>query len=663
MRIRAVLSATALTAAALAILAPRAAHADAGAALPLTTYYQMAVDTAHRHLFFSQGSTSKNSILVTDFSGGTVATITGQTGVMGITLSPDGGTLYAALSGAHAVTAISTATLKQTAVYSLGAANTPLQAAVQSGKLWVSYDTGSAVSPGAVGDFDLSAATPALETSTAMKGYYSAPVIAADPGGTGDVLIVLQPASEPASAWSYNTATAPASLRTSAVDLAKAGNDNCDLVTDLTVVPGGAQFVPACAAPAGLSRYDSADLSYQGSYSAAVTPNSIAIAAGTGLVAVGGPGSADIDVYQPGGDTPVNVFNAGGIGTLGTGLCDRGLALTADESELFAVTGANGRYTLHAWDLPALSRPALTLSGVTSVPVGHPVTLGGTLRTPAGSPLGGATVTVTRTGPGSTAKLTATTGSDGSYSVADTPSAGGSYSYAARYAGDASETPATATAAVTVTRVAPPLSVSVTPQSATYRPAVHVTVRLATANGDRTVSVYAKPAGSTRRILLKTGVVSSTGTMTLLFRATHTTTFSAVFAGDANYTPRTVTATASVAASVTMKIGGYFASKIVGSVTYRLYHSAKRLTAAAAVAPDKHGECVKFDMQEFYKGTWYDRLTGCGALGTKSTIGTSVALGNADLGYRYRLRAVYLRGKDTTNLSADSAWQHFIVEK
>ena len=67
-------------------------------------------------------------------------------GVMGITLSPDGSTLYAALSGAHAVSAISTATLQQTAAYSLGAANSPLQVAVQSGKLWVSYNTGSTVS-------------------------------------------------------------------------------------------------------------------------------------------------------------------------------------------------------------------------------------------------------------------------------------------------------------------------------------------------------------------------------------------------------------------------------------------------------------------------------------------------------------------------------------
>ena len=118
MRTRAILSVAGLAAATLAVVPFSTAHADTGAsgvALPLSSYYQMAVDSVHDHLFFSQGSTGQNGILVTDFSGKTVTTITGQTGVMGITLSPDGSTLYAALSGAHAVTAISTATLQQTA--------------------------------------------------------------------------------------------------------------------------------------------------------------------------------------------------------------------------------------------------------------------------------------------------------------------------------------------------------------------------------------------------------------------------------------------------------------------------------------------------------------------------------------------------------------------
>src|SRR5579872_4167100 len=71
----------------------------AAVSLPISSYYQMAVDSAHGHIFISQGSSGQNGILVTDLTGQVVTTITGQTGVMGIALSPDGSTLYAALGG------------------------------------------------------------------------------------------------------------------------------------------------------------------------------------------------------------------------------------------------------------------------------------------------------------------------------------------------------------------------------------------------------------------------------------------------------------------------------------------------------------------------------------------------------------------------------------
>src|ERR1700722_14620083 len=74
------------------------ASAPAPVPLPISSYYQMVVDAAHGHIFISQGSSSQDGILVTDLSGQVITTITGQSGVVGITLSPDGSTLYAALS-------------------------------------------------------------------------------------------------------------------------------------------------------------------------------------------------------------------------------------------------------------------------------------------------------------------------------------------------------------------------------------------------------------------------------------------------------------------------------------------------------------------------------------------------------------------------------------
>ena len=473
MRTRAILSAAGLAAASLAVVPLSAAHADTGAsgvALPLSSYYQMAVDSVHDHLFFSQGSSAQNGILVTDFSGKTVTTITGQTGVMGITLSPDGSTLYAALSGAHAVTAISTATLQQTGAYELAATDIPRSVAVQSGKLWVSYDTGTFFNS-FIGDFDLSAASPVLDTPNATGAWYSAPIIAADPSDTGNVLVAMQPGFSGTDTASFDTAD-PVTLN-ARKQLTTGTNDNCDNVTDLAVVPGGAQFIPACGHPYAHFRYSTADLSYQGAYATTNYPNSIAIASGTGLVAAGMEASQpSIDVYQPGAGAPVNQFApaSSGAGTAGDGLLSRGLGLTADGSELFAVAGGNGTDRLYVYDDPAAQRTTLTLTAPAKEAFGETITLSGTLRTAQSSPVAGATITINSTGLGGKATLKATTGADGAFTATSKPSLPGTYTYTASYVGTASLASADTVASVTVNKLAPSLSISVTPKTATYRP-------------------------------------------------------------------------------------------------------------------------------------------------------------------------------------------------
>ena len=730
------------------------------ATLPLTGYYQMAVDSVHDHLFFSQGSGSENSILVTDFSGSTVATISGQTGVMGITLSPDGSTLYAALSGAHEVTAISTATLQQVAAYPLGEAFTPLSVAVQSGELWVSYDTGTAGSS-TIGDFDLSAANPALEPQTAMGGWYSAPMIAADPSDTGNVLVALEPGESPAAAASYDTSQDPVAVRAKSSELKNGNQDNCDNAQDLAVVPGGGQFVAACAAPYAHYRYSTADLSEQGSYASAYYPGAVAIASETGTVAVGveNPYSADdIFVYAAGGDTPLNMFKASG-----GELAARGLGLTSDASQLFAVTGNNGSYTLSTYADPTLTQASLTLTGVATASIGHAVTLSGTLTTDGGaSPLAGATVTVTRTGPGGTEALTVTTSSTGSFTLADTPSATGTYVYTAGYAGTASSSSATATLRVTVSLVSasltltgvatvsighavtldgtlaiggvspsagttitvtrtgpggtktltaatksdgsftvtdtppgvgsytyaasfagsattsaatathrvtvsllsPSLTVSATPGTANYGGVVRVTAHLGATYANRTVEILAKARGASASVRLADAKVNSSGNLTVSTRVARSTTFTAVFSGDARYAGKSVAASVYTRAAVVMAIGDYYASKHVGSLTYRLYHHTKHLNVAAVVAPDKAGECAQVEIQEYYHGAWGPNvMTNCIALSKSSGIAVYFTLGQADIGYPYRLRVDYNRGSDISNLSADSGWQYFMVEK
>jgi YVTN family beta-propeller protein len=536
------------------------AHADSTTALQISSFYQIVADTAHSHLFISQGSSSQNHIIVTDLSGKQVTTIAGQNGVEGIALSPDGKTLYAALGASHAVTAIDTATLAQTASYPMGNANTPRDVAVQSGKVWVSYDTGSA-GAAAIGDINLTANTPAFETQSAMGGWYAAPEIAADHQDTG-VLVAAEPGMSPTSVASYDTSVDPATVRAQSVGFA-----NCSNQRDVAVVPGGSEFILACGAPYAHYRYSTADLSQQGSYASTNYPDAVAFDA-NGDVAAGsenGASPADLFVYRPNGDTPVNTYD---LLKSGGDPVPRGLAWSPDGSKLFAVLlgTTTTTYSLHVIDGPLRISTQLTLS----------------------------------------------TGSS----------------------------------------------------TFTYGATVHVTAHLGTTDTNRTVSIYAQPSGSKSKTLLKTGTVDASGNLTVNYKPAHSTTFSAVFSGDSQYKPASVTSVIFVRASVSETLSRYYASQRIGGITYRLFHRHTLMHVHVTVHPNKSGQCVKFELQEHYQGAWHGATTRCGHLDASSKISIKVDLTHADLGYHYRIRADYIRSsKDTTNLSNDSVWRYFIVKR
>jgi len=556
---KALVPALALAFAAVGLLPTNIAEADVSTALQITSFYQIVADTAHNHLFISQGSSSQNHIVVTNLAGQQVSTIANQNGVEGIALSPDGKTLYAALGASHAVSAINTTTLVQTASYPVGNANTPLDVAIQSGKVWVSYDTGTA-GAAAIGDIDLTANTPTFETQSAMGGWYAAPEIAADPQDTG-VLVAAEPGLSPTSVASYDTTAEPATVRAQ-----NASFTNCENQRDLAVVPGGSEFILACGWPYAHYRYSSADLSQQGSYASTNYPDAVAFDA-NGDVAAGaenGASPTDLFVYRPNGDTPVNTYN---LVNSGGDLVPRGLAWSPDGSKLFAVllSPTSTIYALHVMDDPLLISPQLTLN----------------------------------------------TGSS----------------------------------------------------KFTYGATVHVTAHLGTTDTNRTVSIYAQPSGSTSKTLLKTGKVDASGNLTVNYKAAHNTTFSAVFSGDSHYKPASVTTAISVRAGISETLSNYYASTHIGGVTYRLFHRHALMHVDITVRPNKSGQCIKFELQVHYQGAWHGQTTKCGHLDASSKISIKVDLTHASLGYHYRIRGDYVRSKDTTNLSNNSAWNYFIVKR
>ena len=867
MRHRPTALACALTAT-LGLVALPASGARADSSVPLTQlagFHQIVADSAKGYLFLSEGvngeslvtgganAAAGSAIVVTDLSGNYVTTLDTGKGVEGLALSSDGGTLYAALAEDDAVGVIDTATLTQTAEYSLGSAvAAPYSLAIQGGKLWVGYNgtpAGSA-GEGAIGDLDLSAASPALETQGPTVGWSAAPDLAADPDDTG-VLVAAEPDGSPVTAAAYSVSADPVTQTIKAPSLA-----DCDDY-GVAVFPGGTSFM-VCG-----NTYSTATMSSQaGGYVASDLANAISP---DGSLDVLGSASAAY-VYQAGSGVPVNRFGFGGTESL----APAGLAFSADDARLYAVLENTGgtAYSLQVFGNPATARSTLTLTGTSDVHIGSPVTLNGSLQLSTGSPPAGTQVSITRTQAGGTglAGMTATTAADGTFTLTDTPAATGTYTYTAsypgsaaiepasatftasvtvtgsfltltapptviagaqftltgalgvdsgsppsgavvditrtvagsapahltavttagggftltqkitalgtyayaasyagdagtapttvtvkvtvkltqtilvmngpsarvlrgksftlggilvlepgghpaagtpvtitrtktgtstarftvktdghgdftytsnlgspgtyrftgRYAGDTSTSPATGWVAVTVQLPIPVVRLSTSANSIRYDGTVKVTAHLGTTYTNRTLAIYAQTAGSRAARLLKRGWADARGNLTVSYTAAHSTMFTASFSGDAHYAAAGATRTVGVSVRVAMTDSGYFGTKEIAGITYRVYHHTGDLGANVTITPDKSGQCVNLEVQQWdSKGKlWFANATiGCLALNKSSKVSTDLTLLQA-AGAQYRVRADYARGRgDATNLNTDGSWFYFEVVK
>jgi hypothetical protein len=425
-----------------------AARADTSSSLPqLAGFHQIVVDDAAGYVFLSEGidslklmdgSADPSAIVVTDLSGRYVTKLDAGHGVEGLALSSDGSTLYAALAADNAIAVIDTSTLAQTTQYPLpSSAAQPYDLALQSGKLWVSYNGADGGGKGAIGDFELSAASPTFETQAAtlsptLTGWYSAPAIASDPSDTG-VLVAAQEDVDPDAAAAYAVTADPATVldQTSALDPSCYGQG-------VTAYPGGAQFA-ACG-----EIYGAATMSEQaggnpaGAAASAVSPDG-------SLEAFGGGDS--VYVYQAQSSAALNTYALAGSATVASS----GLAFSSDGTTLYAVEQNGGAYSLRTLDDPGVPHSFLTLSAPSTVFAGVGYALTGSLALNTGAPPTGTRITIARSSVGGTAApqvLTATTAADGSFSSPQTVTVPGTYRYTASYPA-ATET-ASATATVTV---------------------------------------------------------------------------------------------------------------------------------------------------------------------------------------------------------------------
>lgn len=640
--------------AALSTLTAGTASASTAGTVPhLTNFHQVAVGS--QYVFISEGPASTTSaatgIVVTDLNGNYVTTLDSGSGADGIALSPDGSTLYAALSAQNAVAAITVSTITAATpaqvLYPLAATDVPYEVAVQSGKVWVTYRSGGV--GGAIGAINLAAATPdaAFEPDATTAGWYSPPDIAVDPADSG-VLVGLQPGISDTEGVAFNTTTDPATITAQgSVD----GFSNCPFESGVAVQAGGKDFIADCGS--GLV-FSTTAANFDTPVSTYPVPTTAMATSATGTAAFGGNGTTNLYVYTSSGKQANKL-------TLGAQVL--GLAFSADGTRLYAVSSnTNTTFALTDVQQPTLPQPALTLSIPATSPITQSVTLAGKLTLPGGKLLpAGTPLTITRTGV-SKASFTAKTAANGTFAVAD-HSAGaalGAYAYTLSYAGSATVAPTTAIHTLTVVKFSPGLTLNLGATTVNYGTTTVVTAHLAKAYSNHAVLIYAQMAGHAKQ-LIGHGNVNSSGNFAVRYRSPYNVTYSAAYAGDARVAAATVSHGVRVRAEVLESISGYNGT----SGSYRLYTGSETLTAHVSVAPNKHGQCGRLEIDQYYQGAWVQiGLSQCFGLSSSSTLLVGVQLsGLANTsGVKFRIRADYVASSaEKLNLGNDSGWQYFMV--
>lgn len=389
------------------------------------------------------------------------------------------------------------------------------------------------------------------------------------------------------------------------------------------------------------------------------------------------PGNAEVTVIRTGGPGALpprrGIMEPGGVFARILGKAVIGSNGTFTLTDTSVTTP--GSYTYHV-EYPgattasvtvnvARNSAVLSLAGPARADVTRNFTLTGTLGFRGGTPPAGSEITIIRTYGRQVSRYPVRTAANGTFTFGQAVTSTGEFTFTAAYAGDPAMGIARASAshAVRSIRMTPSLSLT-SPARYDYFPTMRVTIHLGPTYRNRTVYLYAREAGRNNRLLGKE-MVNARGLYTASFRTPYTTTFTAVFRGDARYSPKTVTRTVTVVARVTLSLNGYYASRTINGTVYRLYRYNGQLGITEDVLPaNKYGECGWIEVQEYYNGAWHaNENTSCTDLSASSQLIGWLSMTHADRGYEYRLRAHFDRSKtDNSDANSQSGWQYVMVE-
>lgn len=398
--------------------------------LPYRDVSDVVVDTTTGYIFISGGSGS-TYIDVLNLAGQAVGEIQNQDGAVGLLLSADGGTLYAADAATDSISVIDASTLTQTTSYATGAA--PAYMTMSGGNLWFTTSSDAdihevALSTGTVSDTGVSTGNDDSELISSS----------ADP----DVVLAGSANVDPPTIYDFNVSSGTPAL-TASEWLGTIVSGGCAYLDGWAITPDGKSLDLACGAPYYGLQLSLSSLGTIGqTYTTGPYPGSIDVSSdGETLVGVDSPST--VDVFDPSNSTAVASY---ALSVTGDSVAF--VKWGANDSAFYAVMQGPSAYAtfeaVHTGVSLTLSVPSATYFPNATFAVSGRLTSGG-------SAFAGAQVTLTRSTGGVTTTVgTVTTDSNGNFSyTASSGTALSTTTYTATVAGSTS----TATASATITTI------------------------------------------------------------------------------------------------------------------------------------------------------------------------------------------------------------------
>ncbi|MFF5080534.1 YncE family protein [Actinoplanes sp. NPDC000266] len=646
--LRAALTSVALAAATL-VVTGGPATAVAESSLPVKAASDLLVDAAHRRVLISDGKTGM--IMAQDYVTGARIFRNNLPGVGELALSGDGKKVYAAVADAHAIVAFDAATMTETSRYALSDVAYPRTLALAGGTLYFGWDKDPAVTPrGVFGSVDLATGAIRPNIFPSPVGIpHGAPRLLTAPGAP-DKLVVADTSGDATTAgntWVYDVSGATPVLTAEAT--AAPGP-----VTAVALSRDGSKII-GVDGTCGAFTADTANPAQRTPlYSGLCARPALAVHPSDGRVAVG-HGSQDLTVFPAGSQVASQ--------SLGLNLATpQRLAWEPGGKRLFAIGLFLGEYSLHVLNEPITT--AISLGTTTApVPQGAGVTISGKFTMSGPPPIPLRLFDVTRTDAespsGRPLPQIIAQPYDPYFSFVDYPEAAGKVTYTVTYRGEGRMEPATAKVSVNVKFITPVLTLT-GGKVAAYGSTATVTARLGKTYRNRTVAIWADPAGAEPAKLLRNTKVDANGNLTASVKLTRNTGVVAKFAGDTRYAPvSSPVQMLYTRVAVALTNAKQYKTATLGGVPTSYYRKTVHPVFSTTMTPyPKRKERLQFEV--LWKGKWTASRTVDVPLNSAGKASYTLT-GAHSTGLRYRVRAVYLAGAsgDTVNATTYGAYRYF----